>query len=147
MSWISIEWSQLYRITDRDKNPWFNDVSLKQSKGHGVYRLVALQNETDYHPMPINRVCDTDSTGTIYLGAAMSLLGRIGDLVATHNPLYKSTKHRPLPATLAQMLPPERLAVCFQHVPENMSPFDKEHELMKLYYEKFGERPPLNRQG
>ena len=148
MQWVTGNWSILYRVTDRDETAWYHDASLREpGKRPGVYRLVALANESDLKPRTLNRVCGQDTTGTIYLGAAANLLVRVGDLVATHHPKFRSQKHRVLPAKLAEMLSPQLLEVCFQHVDEGLSPFDREHELMTRYYEAFGERPPLNRQG
>ena len=147
MSWLSGDWSVLYRVTDRSEEAWFNDQSLRETTRQGVYRLVALTNDVDFDVMILDRVCGKDNSGTVYLGAARSLLGRVADLVATHHPDFKSKRHREMPTRLAKMLPPSRLAVCFQYVDADSCPFKRENQLMNAYYAKYGERPPLNRQG
>lgn len=113
----------------------------------GVYRLLALNNNSaDTSRMQINRICDQDRTGTLYIGHATHLVRRIGQLEQAllngqsgHGAgiLLRQT------TTLSDLLPIEKLAFtwrCDDH------PLEAEAELIRAYVNAFGEAPPLNRQ-
>jgi hypothetical protein len=94
--------------------------------------------------MPLSRICGTDETGTLYIGAAgKSLFNRLGSLLKTHSPEYLSEPHRVLPARLANSFPPSRLAFAWEWTNK---PWDREQELLRAYEDAFGELPPANGQ-
>jgi hypothetical protein len=65
----------------------------------GVYRLIGLASEGDLtQPAPPNRLCGQDTTGTLYIGSAKSLHGRL-------NQLSQWGLATQLPAGLASLAP------------------------------------------
>ena len=141
MSWLTGNWSPLVRISDAIEGKWWETLS-PDSKG--VYRLIALCDTENFNPMPLNRVCGTDETGTLYIGATdRALLNRLGSLVKTHRKDYASQPHRRLSAPLAERFPENKLATSWEYT---TSPWDREAELLMAYEAQFGELPPNNGQ-
>lgn len=143
MDWLGDSWSESHLIADREHAPWFKACSDHP----GVYRLIGLRSDGDLTPAKIARVCGEDETGTIYIGAAKSLIGRIGRLVLQHLPPFKGGNHTAMPMPLATMFSSTKLAVQWRLVgsPENI--FVTEQKLLSDYKQTFGELPPLNSQG
>ena len=143
MGWLGDDWSEAHLIADREHAPWFKACSDHP----GVYRLIGLAADGNLAPAKIARVCGLDETGTIYVGAAKSLIGRIGRLVLQHLPPFKGGNHTAMPGVLAAAFPSTRLAVqwCLAEAPEDI--FATEQKLLSGYREQFGELPPLNSQG
>ena len=110
----------------------------------GVYRLVALSNATSLTPAPLNRVCGTDETGTLYIGGSdKPLKDRLGALVTTIRADYKGEPHRPLSKPLSARFPANLLAMSWEY---NDDPWWREARLLMAYEQEFGERPPNNGQ-
>jgi excinuclease UvrABC nuclease subunit len=115
----------------------------------GIYKIVAL-NEDDL-PMNINRVLDTDQSGTLYIGKAENLRKRIANLKRAFLPEYKSTKHigaRRFHSikSFSLQFPIHSLAITFELSKENETARELEAEKFRIYEKFMGERPPLNRQ-
>ena len=85
MTWLSGMWSDLIRISEAIDHKWWEKL---QPNTKGVYRLVAIAGDS-LTPVPLNRVCGSDETGTLYIGASdRPLLNRLGSLVKTHRTDY-----------------------------------------------------------
>jgi hypothetical protein len=138
MSWLTGNWSKLIRMSQAVEQRW---NKLERNRP-GVYRLVAL--DADSKLMPLNRVCGTDETGTLYIGASnRPLLNRIGQLVKTLRADYKSKPHRQLSIPLANRFPENRLGITWEYTEV---PWRREAELLTAYEAEFGELPPNNAQ-
>ena len=135
-------WSEPHLIADREHAPWFSACEDRP----GVYRLIGLENDGDLTPARIARVCRTDDMGTVYIGAAKSLTGRIGRLVLQHLPPFKGGNHTAMAEVLARKFPSTKLAVCWRFVDAPEDIFAVEGGLLSGYKEIFGELPPLNSQ-
>lgn len=131
MGWLEGEWSEAHLIADREHAPWFKACSDHP----GVYRLIGLANEGDLVPAVIPRVCGSDDTGTIYIGAAKSLIGRIGRLVLQHLPPFKGGNHTAMPVVLANKFPSTKLAVQWRLVDAPEDIFSTEQKLLTGYKE------------
>ena len=139
MSWLNGTWPKLIRIGDAVEKKWWNELEPERS---GVYRLIAL--DASGNVMPLNRVCGTDETGTLYIGESdRPLLNRLGSLVKTHHPDYTSKPHRRLSIPLAKRFPADRLAITWEYTEV---PRQREAELLMAYEDQFGELPPNNAQ-
>ena len=143
MVWLDGKWSEVHLIADREHAPWFKACEDRP----GVYRLIGLESDGVLTPAKVPRVCGTDEAGTIYLGAAKSLIGRIGRLVLQHLPPFKGGNHTAMPGALAAKYPSTRLAVCWRLVDAPEDIFATEQGLLRAYRDAFGELPPLNSQG
>jgi predicted GIY-YIG superfamily endonuclease len=140
MSWLNGSWSELVRISDAIEQKWWEKL---QPNSKGVYRLVALDEQAS-KPIPLNRVCGTDETGTLYIGASdHPLLSRLASLVKTHRADYTSKPHRQLSRVLADRFPENRLAITWEYA---NAPWQREAELLMAYEAEFGELPPNNGQ-
>jgi hypothetical protein len=98
--------------------------------------------------MAISRVCGDDGTGTLYIGGAGSLEGRVNELRKTLRPQDWTGYHgagKLLLGTLAlsEKFPTDNLATEWAL---SDSPWDAEQRLLTAYTIQFGEGPPLNRQ-
>jgi hypothetical protein len=143
MAWLTGTWSPLCRvIEDIPGKRWFD---LCVPDGPGVYRLIALDaSKSGIVPASLDRVCGSDPTGTLYIGAAGSLQGRLGDLVKTNDPTkFKGGGHRRLTMKLAECFSPQWRALVWEYADE---PFEREGQLLRDYEGQFGERPPVNTQ-
>jgi hypothetical protein len=139
MSWLNGSWNETIRISEAIENRWWDKL---ESKKTGVYRLIALGENGE--PIPLNRVCGTDATGTLYIGATdRPLLNRLGSLVKTHRTDYVGKPHRELPVTLSEYFPDGRLGMTWEYT---NFPWQREAELLTAYEAKFGELPPNNGQ-
>lgn len=124
-------------------SPWPPDLK----PGAGVYRLVALDGSDGRVRIP--RVCGEDRSGTLYIGAANSLEGRVCGLRATLRPQdYKSSSHQAglllLRGTRMHSAFPTEILATIWALAED--PRGTERELIAAYVREFGEGPPLNRQ-
>jgi hypothetical protein len=128
-------------MSDAVEKSWWESLARRA----GVYRLVALRDDTTFVPMPLNRVCGVDDTGTIYIGQTdKQLIERLGALVKTHRKDYRSSPHRRLSSTLAASFPSERLAFTWEYT--SPPAWKREAELLSAYEHEFGELPPNNGQ-
>lgn len=135
------EWSRLYRITDRNIDPWYASCLDRP----GLYRLIGLTDATVPTPAMLQRVCGPDLLGTIYIGSAGNLRPRVGALVMQHDhERFRGGGHKPLPARLAADFPPNRLAVRWRYLPQDVDRYAEERRLITAYTDSFGEPPPLN---
>jgi hypothetical protein len=122
----------------------------------GVYRLIALDDTGA--PATLQRMCGTDSTGTLYIGMegrTFSDRSRLTKLVRSlrpprghgrgvfihnreHHAGYRLRRHQ----ILSQKFPPEKLALtwCYSNQPALA-----EAALLDIYFDSFGDTPPLNR--
>lgn len=139
MSWDTGNWSSLVRISAAIEEKWWDRL---QPNRKGVYRLIAL--DENGKPKPLNRVCGTDESGTLYIGATdHELKNRLGSLVKTFRSDYASYPHRVLSAPLTKLFPEDRLAICWEYAD---APWQREAELLTAYENEFGELPPNNGQ-
>lgn len=116
----------------------------------GVYRVIGLaSDEGDPVPEPIDRVCGTDKTGTLYIGAG-NLRSRIGAFVGANGPRNndqtKPAGHTLMTPTLRKRFPLQKLAVMWLKTDSEPAAKSLEEDLIQDYQRKFGERPPMNRQ-
>jgi predicted GIY-YIG superfamily endonuclease len=141
MAWLNEEqWSKPIRMSEAWEQEWWRKVPLDKN---GVYRLIALTDNSDLIPAPINRVCGTDETGTIYIGSSDSLKSRLDTLVMAHNAHFKTKSRPPFSKPLSERFPDDKLAMSWEFTGESGQ---RENELLKAYVEAFGELPPLNKQ-
>ncbi len=140
MSWLTGEWSGVHRVMDRNRDPWFGACENRP----GLYRLVALSDAVVPSPATLQRVCAPDTSGTIYIGSAGSLTGRLSDLVKRHHPEFKTANHKPLPPRLAADFQPNNLAICWTYLPKEADRYAEERKLITAYTGEFREPPPLN---
>jgi hypothetical protein len=113
----------------------------------GVYRLVMLASSGGL-PMAIPRVCGEDISGTLYIGQAGSLEGRVNELRKTLRPDDFKGSHGAGKLLLGTEVLKEKFAT------ENLetkwalcdNPQEIEQQLLNAYAIQFGEGPPLNRQ-
>jgi hypothetical protein len=138
MSWLTGDWSALIKISEAIERKYWDELQPKT----GVYRLIAL--DVNGKPMPLNRVCGVDETGTLYIGATdRQLLNRLGGLVKTHRADYAGQPHRQLSIPLTDRFPADRLAISWEYTE---MPWPREAELLMAYEDELGELPPNNGQ-
>jgi hypothetical protein len=129
----------------RPDDEWWRRFRLEQPNEYdlrpGVYRLIALNDTNTITPENISRVCGSDPTGTLYIGAASILMYRVSDLVKEHHPSFKSGPHKPLSARLAARFPITNLAISWEFSDD---PWTHERTLLEAYLAEFGELPPHN---
>jgi hypothetical protein len=112
----------------------------------GVYRLVGLESESDLRkPVPLNRVCGQDISGTLYIGEAGSLNNRLNQLRRTL--LRKENSHNAASVlkhmhVLKSKFSPNKLAVAVMFT--GRSTRYVENNLLEAYMNSFGDTPPLN---
>ena len=140
MEWLSGQWEGPVRISTAIEEKWWERCERDRP---GVYRLFALRDGSTFDPMPLCRVCGTDETGTIYIGASGNVAFRLGDLLKEHSDQYQSNSHIPLSARLAEKFGPAQLAFCWQFTDD---PWRRENEIVSAYEAVFGEPPPNNSQ-
>ena len=144
-TWLTGKWSPIYRIAENYPGRRWSDAC--RPDGPGVYRLIALDAAgPGIVPAPLHRVCDTDPTGTLYIGSTRSLRTRLSSLVLTHRPkglfLSGAGSHRGMTAKLRRRFPPRLLAIAWQSLDPNQR--NREDALFLAYKARFGELPPMN---
>lgn|SRR5579875_480418 len=110
----------------------------------GIYKLLVLGK--DGKPKRLSRVGGVDSTGLLYIGQHQRVRDR---LRAIRRKLCEGNKKiGPMPAETycasqkwRTIAPPMQLAYQFKHCDK---PCKEEARLLKRYFSKFGEVPPLN---
>jgi hypothetical protein len=118
----------------------------------GVYRLIALDDNGD--AATLERVCDRDRTGTLYIGKegkTFSNRSQLGKLVQSLRPPRRGLYNKSHEAgnrlrrhpVLSQRFPESKLAVAWCYSDE---PAISEGTLLDAYFASFGDLPPLNRQ-
>lgn len=125
----------------RPKEEWPNNARLRRDPG--VYEIVAL--DEDGRPKPLSRVGDVDERGVIYIGRSKRLRDRLGTLWRM---IYKKNQtghilgitYRKNPRIRA-VAPARQIAFRFMHCANYI---EKEDALLRSYFRKFGEVPPLN---
>jgi len=140
-------WSQLYTAAHVGSY-----VSHYCGARQGVYRIVGLNADEDVSAIAsLDRVCDSDHTGTLYIGRTnyqRSLSNRLGQLVRSiRKPCNLACEHTAInrlrkSLLLSNRFPEKRLAFawCYEE-----QPYIAESELLDAYFRSFGEIPPLNR--
>jgi hypothetical protein len=125
-------------------------------KGRGcVYRLVGLtEDHVTAAPVTVDRVCGQDQTGTLYIGRAgkpsrlrvlvNSLIERSRRAPYRYYSIHEAGKRIRTNSLLSRKFMPNRLAVTWAF---HRDPLRAEAKLFLLYFNSFGEAPPLNRQG
>lgn len=143
--WPSHGWSELHRVMLSGWGDKWPDVP-------SVYRLVMLEDENapSMKPASIPRWFGPDETGTLYLGMAKSLYGRLGALVNAVHPDQRGGKHHLHilrdEEPYRTKVPAAKLAIAWLAA-GSKKPDALEDELVKAYVMRFGEAPPLNRAG
>lgn len=139
---VGLEWSAPHRINE---NTWGGSFKLNS---RGVYRLIGLSFSDIFDPAQIGRVCGIDTTGTLYIGRARDLCGRLGQLTRSLRKNPRGNEHGA--AVLLDAMNAlhiffgnEKLAVSWAYVDDETQ---IERELIAAYADEFGEAPPLNRQ-
>lgn len=142
MAWLAdVGWSSPIRMSEAIEIRWWEQVPENRK---GVYRLIALNEASNFMPAPLSRVCGTDETGTLYIGASkQSLANRLASLVMTHRSDYKVKPRAPLSKLLRERFPADKLAMSWEYTEE---PWQREADLLMAYEEAFGELPPRNSQ-
>ncbi len=141
MTWFALpglDWSEPLRILDQ----WPENLE----PGPGVYLLVT--SDVDGRMASICRVCGKDASGTLYIGKANSIAGRVNALRRTlRQSEYTDRSHGAgrllLDTRLRELFPANTLATKWALIDE---PGKAENDLLNAYVREFGEGPPLNRQ-
>jgi len=133
----------MYQIASRQQRKKLHEQYGSQG---GVYILHCLDVDDEKTPILIQRVLGVDKEGVLYIGKTAPGLGRIGDLVKSISPDYKSLGHHvglrfSKNKKLAMAFPFEQLHVSFRQADD---PAVLESELIQEYFQKYGEVPPLN---
>jgi hypothetical protein len=127
----------LYKLCDDEL--W---KKLSDKKG-GVYKIIAIR---DGKIVPQHRFLGTDPDGILYIGKATSYIDRVIGLVKSISPKYNGNSHicgrrYKSNVNIAKLFPFDTLHLDI--IPSN-EPEVIENKLLKEYFEKFGEAPPLN---
>lgn len=143
----SQQWSPLFRGPDfrDDRDRAWGDV-CSPTMG-GIYRIVALESDRDFKSATIERLLGRDAMGTLYVGSAKNLCGRLGDVSRTlkaginqnHRAAYRLFEN----AKLAQQFPIRKEAITWRY---DDDPARADEEFTANYKMEFGETPPLNEQ-
>lgn len=129
--------NNLYQLCDNEL--W---KKLSDKKG-GVYKIIAVRDGTI---IPQNRFLGIDTNGILYIGKATNYIDRVIGLVKSISPKYKGSSHicgrryKSNP-NIAKQFPFETLYLEIITTPE---PEVTENKLLKDYFDRFGEAPPLN---
>ena len=115
----------------------------------GVYRLIGL--DYDGRPAALDRLCELDRTGTLYIGAegkTFANRSRLTQLVRSlrergrvYNSEHKAGHRLRTHAHLSTRFPPDRIALTWCYCDLPMS---AERALFEVYFSSFGDTPPLN---
>ncbi len=137
------QWSPLFRgptfRNDQDV-PWGD--ACDPTKG-GIYRLVALDEAGK--PIVIDRLLSKDASGTLYVGCATNICGRLGKLCRTltsgtnqgHTAAFRLVSE---PA-LARRFPLSNIAITWRY---HDYAEKAEATFTHNYKHAFGETPPLS---
>jgi hypothetical protein len=121
---------------------WNKIHDRHQDKG-GIYKLIAINNG---QRIPIKRFLGIDPEGVLYIGKANSFIDRVIKLKTSIDPDYNGQGHicgrryKSNP-NIAKQFPFDNL---FMELHETTEPKERESELLREYFVKFGEAPPLN---
>ena len=116
----------------------------------GVYciRLVDAPSET---PIPIGRFLCTDESGTLLTGVSGSLGQRLHEFyhsyledARTHSEGRRLHLVRMLCEYEERIYPNSTMQFRVKHAPDKEKAKDEEERLLKTYFIRFGELPPLN---
>jgi excinuclease UvrABC nuclease subunit len=115
----------------------------------GVYKIIAVDEEGD--PIEINRVLDTDQSGTLYIGKADNLRKRLANMRRAFSESHKSTKHIAVRRYnslkhFKAKFPVDRIIISIEVAQNDETAKQLETRHLALYEKLLGERPPLNRQ-
>ena len=134
--------TNLLQIADKK---FQNNIHDLHKDNGGIYKIIAVRNG---QRVPINRFLGTDNEGVLYIGKATSYVKRVIDLKKSIAPVseYKGKAHicgRRYKKTtkIAEQFPYDQLFVDL--IPMD-KPEEKEKELIRTYFETYGEVPPLN---
>ena len=100
--------------------------------------------------MELNRILDTDQSGTLYIGKADNLRKRLTNMRRAFSLEHKSTKHIAVRRyntlkRIQEKFPVKRLVISIELVKDGMTARQLEKNTFSLYEKLLGERPPLNR--
>jgi hypothetical protein len=109
----------------------------------GVYRLIALN--TRGKPKPLSRVGGLDRSGVLYIGRSRKLRSR---LRTRRHMLFDGTPRGHIAGLtyraslpIRRFAPPSRIAFRFT---ASENDHELERKLLRSYFRKYGEVPPLN---
>lgn len=114
----------------------------------GVYEIILLNKDGDLQPLP--RICGVDPRGILYIGRQKALRNR---LTAIRRHLFRPDKgNGPMPVLtycasqcMQKLAPARQLAFRFKHCVDYLDEEKVlEKHLLRQYFRKFGEVPPLN---
>lgn len=129
--------NNLYQLCDDEL--W---KKLSDKKG-GVYKIIAVK---EGKIVPQHRFLGIDTDGILYIGKATSYIDRVIGLVKSISPKYKGSTHicgrryKSNP-NIAKLFPFDTLHL---DIIPSSEPEEIENKLLKEYFDKFGEAPPLN---
>jgi hypothetical protein len=116
----------------------------------GVYavRLINAQGET---PIPIGRFLRTDKSGTILIGVSKDLGDRLSKFfhsyledARTHSEGRRLHLVRMVCEYEEKVYPDSSMQFHVKRIPNIEEAKDEEERLLKSYFKRFGELPPLN---
>ena len=128
------------------QNPLWSDMDTWSSRltdAPGVYKIIALGKNG--RPNPLSRVGGVDKSGVLYIGRSGTLrhrlktLRRMLFLGAERGAVAGLTYMASLP--IQRLVPRHQLAFQFEHCVDCGT---RERDLIRDYFKKFGEVPPLN---
>jgi hypothetical protein len=126
-------------------------VSSFCSDKPGIYRLIGLEDKGK--PAVLDRMCDRDETGTLYIGKegkTFAVRSRLTKLVRSlqaprRGPVYNSEhdagRRLRSHSVLSARFPLDRVALTWCY---SSSPSMAESSLFETYFRSFGDIPPLN---
>lgn len=101
--------------------------------------------------LPVQRVLDIDEEGVLYIGKATVFADRVVNLKKSILRKFQGTSHicgrrfkLEIHESLREKFPEERLCISFEPTD---APESAERNALITYAKRFGELPPLNRQG
>lgn len=127
----------LYQLSDNEL--W---KKLADQNG-GIYKIIAVKENKI---VPVYRFLGIDTDGILYIGKATSYVDRVIGLVKSISPKYKGSSHicgrryKSNPNIAKQFL----FETLFLEIIQSVEPETLEKKLLKEYFDKFGEAPPLN---